>query len=81
MILNKQGESFWYEGKEYRVGEWVVGNEKSEYQGLYGKITQIRDGDDKEMENQFPDMKWYAERLKGMCHPMAPMICSNSLSV
>ena len=56
MLLNKIGEVFYFEGKKYVVGEKVVANECSEYEGLIGIITEIRDGIDKETDNDAPDI-------------------------
>ena len=33
-----------------------MGTPESEYGGLYGTITEIRDGEDKETENETPDL-------------------------
>ena len=41
MIINKNGEIFEYEGTMYRIGDQIVGNEQSEYRGLFGTITEI----------------------------------------
>lgn len=38
------------------VGTPIVGTPESEYEGLYGTITEIRDGEDKETENETPDL-------------------------
>lgn len=56
MMINKQGESFEYDGITYRVGDPIIGNEQSEYKGLFGTINEIRDGEDKETENDTPDI-------------------------
>lgn len=56
MIINKHGEAFEYEGTIYRIGAQIAGNEQSEYKGLFGTITEIRDGKDKETENETPDI-------------------------
>lgn len=56
MIINKHGEAFEYEGTAYRIGDQIVGNEQSEYRGLFGTIIEIRDGKDKETENETPDI-------------------------
>lgn len=57
MILNKSNEVFEYEGKKYRIGDRVVATPVSdEYEGLIGHITEIRDGDDKDTENETPDI-------------------------
>ena len=56
MILNKAGQTFEYEGKSYMVGAEIIGPDESEYEGLFGVITEIRDGADKETENETPDI-------------------------
>lgn len=56
MILNEYGKSFEYEGIAYTIGEQIAANEQSEYEGLVGVIVEIRDGDDKETENDTPDI-------------------------
>lgn len=56
MILNRPGAEFEYEGVTYTIGGAVVGTAESEYEGLYGRITAIYDGEDKETENETPDI-------------------------
>lgn len=56
MILNKPGESYTWGGKTFVIGEQVYATEESEYHGLIGVITEIRDGKDKETENYLPDI-------------------------
>lgn len=56
MIINRMGAEFEYEGVVYKIGEPIVGTPESEYEGLYGTITEIRDGEDKETENETPDL-------------------------
>ncbi|MFQ7551244.1 MAG: hypothetical protein ACLRMZ_14105 [Blautia marasmi] len=56
MIINRIGAEFEYEGTTYVVGAPIVGTSGSEYEGLYGTITEIRDGEDKETENETPDI-------------------------
>lgn len=56
MILNKNGETFDYEGKMYTVGEFIYVNENSDYEGLFGVIKEIRDGEDKDTDNDTPDI-------------------------
>ena len=41
MLLNKIGEEFYFEGKKYVVGEKVIANDCSEYEGLIGIIMMI----------------------------------------
>lgn len=56
MILNKNGDVLEYEGKKYTVGEFIYVNENSDYAGLFGVIKEIRDGEDKDTENETPDI-------------------------
>ncbi len=56
MIINRIGAEFVYEGDAFVIGQPVVGTSQSEYEGLYGLITEIRDGKDKETENDMPDI-------------------------
>lgn len=56
MIINQHGATFEYEGVTYTIGASIVGTAESEYEGLYGTITEIRDGDDKDTENETPDL-------------------------
>ena len=55
MIYNKNGEMFFYEDKMFIIGEEVFASE-SDYAGLLGRITEIRTGEDKETENEGPDI-------------------------
>lgn len=56
MILDRIGSAFYYDGKKYVIGEQIIGTDQSEYEGLFGVITEIRDGEDKETENETPDI-------------------------
>lgn len=56
MLLDKVGEAFYYEGKKYVIGEQVLANDASEYKGLFGRILEIRDGIDKETDNEEPEI-------------------------
>lgn len=56
MIINRPGAFFVYEGVKYIVGEEIIGTDESEYKNLTGYITEIRDGEDKESENDTPDI-------------------------
>lgn len=56
MIINQPGVDFLYKGITYRVGDEVIANEQSGYAGLLGKILEIRDGEDKDTENETPDI-------------------------
>lgn len=55
MIYNKNGEMFFYEDKMFIIGEEVFASE-SDYAGLLGRITEIRTGEDRETENEGPDI-------------------------
>lgn len=56
MILHNEGEKFLYMGTEYVVGGKVIATKETEYEGLVGKIIEIRDGEDKETDNDTPDI-------------------------
>ena len=56
MLINKPGAEFLYNGITYHVGDVIIGSDQSEYAGLIGSILEIRDGDDKETENDTPDI-------------------------
>lgn len=56
MILEKYGESFNYDGVSYFIGQRIVATDQSEYKGLRGWILEIRDGDDRDTENETPDI-------------------------
>lgn len=55
MIINSPDAEFEYEGVTYKIGAPIVGTPGSEYAGLFGTITEIRDGEDKDTENETPD--------------------------
>lgn len=65
MIINQIDAQFQYEGVTYTIGGKVRANDASDYAGLYGTITEIRDGDDRETENSIPDI---------YCSFMAPIL-------
>ena len=56
MIITKPKAEFLYEGETYRIGATVIANEKSAYEGLVGEICEIRTGEDKETENETPEI-------------------------
>lgn len=57
MIINKQGEKcLCCNGVEYIIGEEVIGTENGDYEGLIGRIYEIRIGEaDKETDNDTSD--------------------------
>lgn len=56
MTLKKNGETYITENKAFTIGGSVLANDNSDYCGLRGRITEIRDGDDKETENEGVDI-------------------------
>ena len=62
MIINQEGMRYTYNGMTYTVGAAVMATEASEYRGLYGTITEIRDGSDRETENDTPDIYCFKRR-------------------
>ena len=56
MIINRPGAEFIYDGASYKVGDRIIATAESEYEGLYGSIFEIRDGEDKETENDTPEI-------------------------
>lgn len=56
MFINRVGAQFQCEGVTYTIGGKVCANDASDYEGLYGTITEIRDSDDRETENDTPDI-------------------------
>ena len=56
MLINKTGAEFQYNGMAFKIGEKIIANSQSEYSGLIGHILEIRDGEDKETENETPDI-------------------------
>lgn len=61
MVYNRPGAKFEYNGTAYEIGQKIIGTAESEYEGLIGVITEIRDRKDKESENDTPDI--YCEFL------------------
>ena len=74
MILNKAGEQYIHNGITYKIGGEVFVVDEGAYEGLIGMITEIRDGEDKETDNDtvdiycdfdLPAIRWERERLAG----------------
>ena len=72
MIFLKPGEEFWHEGVCYKVGGRIVANEVSDYAGLFGNILEIRTEDDRETDNDTPDI---------YCAFEAPVLSANRLAL
>lgn len=56
MIMSKYGESIEVNGVTYTVGMNILATNESEYEGLYGQITEIRTDSDMDTENVGPDI-------------------------
>ena len=56
MILTKPNEEWNDNGRRFYIGQRIVGTDQSEYEGLFGTILEIRDGEDQETENETPDI-------------------------
>lgn len=57
MIIKQEGVCYTYNGITYTIGASVAATEVSAYRGLYGIITEIRDGADRETENDTSDFE------------------------
>lgn len=55
MILNENAQPYLIGEKMYCVGDLVYANQHSEYEGLFGRIIEIRDGEDKLTESADPE--------------------------
>ncbi len=56
MILRENGTRFYVDGKVFTIGGRISANGESEYKGLFGTVTEIRSGADRETENNVPDI-------------------------
>lgn len=56
MVIKRTGEIYQYEGMTYTIGERIYANGQSDWEGLFGVITEIRTDEDKETENETPDV-------------------------
>lgn len=56
MIYTRTGAGITVDGIFYFVGMYVHANNTSDYAGLYGVVTEIRTNDDRETENDTPDI-------------------------
>ena len=72
MIYNKPGEEFLHKGVCYKVGGRIIANEASDYAGLFGNILEIRTEDDRETDNDTPDI---------YCAFEAPMLSVDRLAL
>lgn len=56
MIITNMNDALEYMGKQYYIGEEMIGTSASMYEGLFGKIIEIHTDDDKEPYNDAPDI-------------------------
>ena len=56
MIINRAGAQFTHEGVTYTIGDKIFSNDTSDFRGLFGYIKEIRTGDDRETDNDTPDI-------------------------
>lgn len=56
MVIKRTGDSFQYENMTYIIGQRIFANGQSDWEGLFGVITEIRTDGDKETENETPDI-------------------------
>lgn len=56
MLFQNEGETFVAENRRFTIGGEVFANGNSEYMGLFGTVTEIRTGSDRETENDTPDI-------------------------
>ena len=56
MILRYPGAEYSHDSVKYAIGSTVMATDQSPYQGLLGTIVEIRDGQDRETQNETPDI-------------------------
>lgn len=56
MLLNQAGQELVWEGNRYIVGQSVKTVEESDYPSMFGRILEIRTDEDRETENETPDI-------------------------
>lgn len=56
MVIKQTGDIYQYEGMTYIIGKRIYTNGQSDWEGLFGVITEIRTNGDKETENETPDI-------------------------
>ena len=59
MIINRAGAQFTHDGVTYTIGDKIFSNDTSDFRGLFGYIKEIRTGDDRETDNDTPDIHCY----------------------
>lgn len=56
MILNKIGDTLTVDGKTFAIGGRVYSHWDSDFGGLFGTVTEIRTGTDKDTDNEGEDI-------------------------
>ena len=56
MILRCPGAEYSHDNTSYAIGATVMATDQSPYAGMLGTITEIRDGQDRETDNEAPDI-------------------------
>lgn len=56
MVIKRTGDSFQYKNVAYTIGQRIFANGQSDWEGLFGVITEIRTDGEKETENETPDI-------------------------
>lgn len=56
MVIRQTGDTYKYENKSYTIGQRVYANGQSDWEGLFGVITEIRTDEDRETGNETPDI-------------------------
>lgn len=56
MVIKHTGAAYQYEGMTFAIGQRIYANGQSDWEGLFGVITEIRTDGDKETENETADV-------------------------
>lgn len=56
MVIKRTGDTYHYENMTFAIGQRIYANGQSDWEGLFGEITEIRTDGDKETENETPDI-------------------------
>jgi hypothetical protein len=56
MVIKHTGAAYQYEGMTFAIGQRIYANGQSDWEGLFGVITEIRTDGDKETENETADI-------------------------
>lgn len=56
MVIKHTGAAYQYKGMTFAIGQRIYANGQSDWEGLFGVITEIRTDGDKETENETADI-------------------------